>query len=434
MPYASLTSEQIKRGKKLSVFDGLATEAMTTLTGGTLLTAMAVYAGATNFQIGILAALPSLTNIFQLIAIWLVFRFRNRKRIAVASGFLARVPLVLIGIFPFLFSVGTSVEIIIFLLSFHYFFGSLAGPGWNSWMKDMIPANELGSYFSHRGRIIQVLSVVLGLLVGLLLDRVKTENEHLLIYVHASMFITGGVFGLMGTLFLAKTPEPAMEVSNKNMLGLISVPLRDKNFIKLLLFQGAWCFSLALSVPFYTVYLLKTIELPLFYLIVFNLLTQLSSIAAIKFWGRLSDKFGNKTILYLCGPLYAFSIICWPMLSVATSKANLFWLLGIIHVLTGLTTAGINLSLGNIGLKLADKETAVAYIVLRGMAMALVGSIAPVITGYIAVDANALVVLFIISGIAAALSLRLLQNVEERGEIKCSNLIQNLRQRIFASY
>ena len=144
---------------------------------------MAIYAGASNFQIGILAALPSFTNIFQLLAIWMVFKCRNRKAVALVSGFLARVPLILIGIFPFIFSTGTSVEIMIFLLAFHYFFGSLAGPGRNSWMKDLIPQQELGSYFSHRGRMIQIASVTLGMVMGLSLDWVKSEHPSMLIYM-----------------------------------------------------------------------------------------------------------------------------------------------------------------------------------------------------------------------------------------------------------
>lgn len=48
-PFTVLTTEQINKGKQLSFFDGLATEVMTTLTGDTLLTAMAIYAGASNF-------------------------------------------------------------------------------------------------------------------------------------------------------------------------------------------------------------------------------------------------------------------------------------------------------------------------------------------------------------------------------------------------
>lgn len=432
-PFAALTLDQVNTGKRLSIFDGIATELMTTLTGGTLLTAMAIYAGATNFQIGVLAALPSFTNIFQLFAIWLVFRFRNRKMIAVMSGILARTPLILIGLFPFLFSMGTSVELMILLLSFHYFFGSLAGPGWNSWMKDMIPINELGNYFSHRGRIIQIVSVSFGLMVGLLIDWMKTNHASMLIFVHAWMFIIGGIAGLLGTYFMAKTAEPAMDVSNPHIFSLMKAPLRDKNFLKLLCFQGTWSFALALAVPFYAVFLLKTIELPLSYLIGFNLVTQLFSIVAIKFWGRLSDRISNKTILFICGPLYACTILCWPMLTLAGSKHGLFWMLVGIHAVTGISTSGINLSIGNIGLKLADKETAVAYIVWRGMAMACVSSLATLLSGALAFSSQTMIVLFLLSGFGALVSLQLLRNVVEPGEKKLGQLLKRVRQRIFVS-
>ena len=80
--------------------DGLAAEAMTTLTGGTFLVAMALLMGASNFQIGLLAALSTFTNLFQLISIWLVQRFNNRRAIVVVCSFLARSPLIVIGIIP----------------------------------------------------------------------------------------------------------------------------------------------------------------------------------------------------------------------------------------------------------------------------------------------------------------------------------------------
>src|SRR5262245_32427087 len=97
-PKAQLTETEIRRGMKMVIGDGLAAEAMTTLTGGTFLVAMALLLGATNFQIGILAALPTFTNIFQLLSIWLVGRFNNRRLIAVGCALLARIPLLIIGI------------------------------------------------------------------------------------------------------------------------------------------------------------------------------------------------------------------------------------------------------------------------------------------------------------------------------------------------
>src|SRR5215218_3038487 len=136
-PKKELTEQEVQKGLRLVIGDGLATEAMTALTGGAFLVAMALLMGANNFQIGLLAALPTFTNIFQLLSIWLVRRYNNRRAIAVICGLLARFPLLLIGSLSLLVSSSASVEALIFFLFFYYFFGSIAWPSWNSWMKDL---------------------------------------------------------------------------------------------------------------------------------------------------------------------------------------------------------------------------------------------------------------------------------------------------------
>ena len=144
LPSDNLTEKQIQSGLKYFIHEGLAAEAMATFTGGTFLVAMAVLLKASNFQIGLLAALPILTNIFQLLSIWLVQKYKNRRAISVICSFLARVPLFVIGLLPFVFSAGTSINALLFFLFFHYFFTSVSGASWNSWFKDVIPEKILG--------------------------------------------------------------------------------------------------------------------------------------------------------------------------------------------------------------------------------------------------------------------------------------------------
>lgn len=182
--------------------DGIASEAMTTFTSGAFLTALALRLGASNFQIGLVAALPTFTNILQLISIYLVQRYNNRRAVVVISNFLARPPLFIIGILPLLFSTGTSIQVLIFLLFFHYAFGSIAGPSWNAWMKDLIPQGELGSYFSHCSRIMQILNVVISLVLAMVLDFVKVHHPAFEVPAYASMFLLGGIAGMLGVWFM----------------------------------------------------------------------------------------------------------------------------------------------------------------------------------------------------------------------------------------
>lgn len=150
-PRERLTEQEVRGGLNTVLQEGLTAEAMTTLTGGTFLVAFALLLGANNFQIGLLASLPTFTNVFQLTSIWLIRKYNNRRAVSVICSVLARIPLLLIGVLPFIFGQNAPVNLLLFFLFFFYLFGSIAGPSWNAWMKDLVPGEMLGVYFSKRG-------------------------------------------------------------------------------------------------------------------------------------------------------------------------------------------------------------------------------------------------------------------------------------------
>src|SRR3954454_11079841 len=333
-----LSEQQIQAGLKLVIKDGLAAEAMSAFTGGAFLVAMALMMGASNFQIGVLAALPTFTNLFQLLSIWLVRKYNNRRAIAVICAFLARFPLLIIGSLPFLFSSSASINVLIFFLFFYYFFGSIAGPAWNSWMKDLVPENKLGTYFSHRTKLTQTLNVILSISIALLLDFVKKYHPDVVLTTYASMFIAGGIIGLSGAFFLSRTPEPLGHRAGDNFFKLFKKPVQNKNFRNLLIFNSAWVFALNIATPFFFVYMMKTLGLPLSYIIALGILTQLSSIVSIKVWGRHADSFSNKTIIAIGAPLYICCIIAWCFVGVSSNEYTNIALLAVINIITGVAT------------------------------------------------------------------------------------------------
>src|SRR6195952_6059105 len=223
-PVKNLTEAQRNSGLKLVVADGISAEAMVVFTSGTFLTAMAIHMGASNFQLGVLAALPTFTTIFQVFSIWLVQRFKNRKAITTLCNFMARVPLIAIGVLPFLFSAGTSIEILIAMLFFQHIFSDIAGASWNAWMKDLIPGSKLGSFFSHRSRMAQTLNVTLSLATAIGIDYAKTHFPANEIIIYHLLFLAGGLLGMISVVLLLRTPEPEASKINGNMLSLIGKP------------------------------------------------------------------------------------------------------------------------------------------------------------------------------------------------------------------
>ena len=151
-PQISLSEQEVNKGLSLVIVEGMTTEAMVVFTQGAFLIALALLMGASNFQIGLLSSLPIFTNVFQLVSIWLVRRFNNRRAISVVCSLIARLPLLIIGFIVIYAANENAINFILFFLLFHYAFASISGPSWNAWMKDLVPENKLGAFFSQRGR------------------------------------------------------------------------------------------------------------------------------------------------------------------------------------------------------------------------------------------------------------------------------------------
>jgi MFS family permease len=451
-PSEHLSQRQITRGLNLVIKEGMVTEAMTALTGGTFLVALALLLGATNVQIGVLAALPSFSSIFQLVAIRLLQKYNNRRAIAVICNICARVPLLVIGLLPLVFSKSTSIPVLIFLLFFFYFFGSVAGANWNSWMKDLVPERKLGTYFSQRTRLTQTLNVILSLAIALSLDYVKKVHQNVELTTYAFMFIGGGIAGLIGVWLLSKTPEPVSYLPKGNMFKLFKKPLQDKNYRKLLFFNSFWSFSLNIATPFFTVYMLKTLNLPLSYIIAFGIMGQVAGIFAIKLWGKHSDKYSNKTIIKIAAPLYILCILSWPFAGMAPSFIFIALIVAVINIMSGIATSGINLSIGNIGLKLASKDEAIVYLTVKNMTVACFASLGPIAGGFLAdyfsnrsfvwnfqwqgpygtsviplLELHNLSFLFIIGGVLAFIALKSLRYINEEGELSTDLAVAELK-------
>ncbi|TWV98758.1 MFS transporter [Chitinophaga pinensis] len=427
-PTTQLTEEQVNTGMNLVTKDGLAVETMVVLTGGTFLTALALKLGASNFQIGLLAALPTFTNIFQLFAIWLAQRYNNRRVITVACTAFARFPLIVIGLMPFVFTTGTTIHTLISLLFFHYLFGSLAGATWNSWMKDLLPGEKLGSFYAQRTRLTQILNVTLSLTVSLLIDFVKTRFPEYETAALTALFLAGSVAGLSSLWLLIRTPEPLATVQPDNLIQQYVLPLKDQNFKRLLFFNGSWIFAVNLATPFLTVYMLKTMGLSVFMVTVMAIVGQLSGIMFVRIWGRYSDKYSNKTVILICASLYVAAMLAWAFTAVSASVHFTIALLTLINILTGIANSGINLSLNNLGIKLAPSGHAMVYLSAKNMMIALCSAAAPLLGGILAdffahhqqvwaaIWKSQWNFFFIMSAVLAALSTRLLKKVAESGE------------------
>src|SRR5690606_20862143 len=131
-----------------------------------------------------------------------------------------------------------------------------------------------------------------------------------------------------------------------------------------------WNFAINLAAPFFTVYLYKHLGLSVTMVTVLLVVSQATNIAVLRTWGRIADKVANKSVLTVAAPMFVLSIFLWIFVALPEDSMTSVPLLVFIHVLAGLSTAGVTLASTNIGLKLAPRGAAASYLTVASLVTA----------------------------------------------------------------
>ena len=379
----TLSEDRVRHALKYVIMDGVASQAMGILTGGAFLVAFAVKLGASNLVIGLLAAIGPLAQLLQLPSIFIVEKIRNRRLIAVAAAALSRFCWLMIALSPFIFPAKIAIAVLLILLAAVSAFGAVSGCSWNSWMRDLIPENVLGSFFSRRMRISTGVGIALSILAAVYLDFWKKQFPEQELAGYSILFLLGFAAGVLGVFFLAKTPEIRMpQVQERiHILKLLALPFRDENFRKLIAFMCSWNFAVNLAGPFFMVYMLKRLGLGMSFIIGLSIVSQVMNFLFLKIWGKYTDRFSNKSVLAISGPLFICSILAWTFTTMPEKYFLTIPLLIVIHMVMGMSSAGVSLASGNISLKLAPKGQATAYLATNTIVNSVAAGIAPILGG-----------------------------------------------------
>lgn len=383
-PQSDVTAEDREPGLRLLVVEAAFSGGTSALTTGVILTAFALHLGASNLMVGVLAATPFLSQRLQLPAIQLVERWRRRKAIAVVTSLIGRAMLAIMAALAFL---GGTGPLLAFLAAQCVLcgFGAIGSCAWNGWMRDLAPDERLGEVFARRGIWLTAISLVLGLTAALALD-LTPAGSSARDWVFAAMFAAGAVTGLASARVVAMMPEPRMPVAAGRivLVALLRQPLHDANFGRLLAFVASWRFAINLATPFFTVFIVRQLHFNISFVMVLSVASQIANIAALRLWGRLSDRFANTSVLAVCAPAYILAIVAMIGASqFADRDAVKLWLI-LLHVVMGATIAGVTLTSTNIALKLSPKGSATAYVAANAMVTALAAGLAPILGGLLA--------------------------------------------------
>ena len=370
-------------GERSLVLDASFASLAGALSGGVILSAFALGAGAGPLVIGLLGAIPFLSQAAQLPAIAFVERIRKRRTIGVLSLSAARIVIVLTALLPFLPAARTQLGWLLAAQVAICTLSSFAACAVNSWLHQLVGRESLGDFFAKRLFWGTALACVGTLAAGWLLDPHDWIERR---EAFAIAFGAAGCAGLASSYFLARAPEPVMSAGMQPaaVFAALRQPLRDPVFTKVLVFMAAWNVASNLAAPFITVYLLQQLKLPLATVTSLWVTSQVSNALTLYLWGRLSDRLSNKAILAVALPIYFACMVGLVFADIGDHHTLRLVLLYGFHLAMGAASGGIGLATGNLALKLAPQGAGTSYLAVQGLVAALAGGVAPLVAGALA--------------------------------------------------
>jgi len=291
-----LTREQIDKTKKASIVDGSAYNVMYGF-GEQYITPFALRLGASDGEIGILSSVPAfLGSLSQVLGANLADKYKDRKKIVLWFVFLHAISLIPLFIIPLLTK---SMLALTLIFTLYLVFANTAGPAWNSWIGDVISEGERTKYFAQRNKIAIAALLVSVLSAGLILNYFSNVNVWIGFGILFSISFLGRIISWYA---LTRQYEPQYVVDKESYFSFKDFLARmpETNFGNFVIFRSLMAFAVMIGSPFFAVYSLNHLHFSYIQYTIIVLFPMIIKILTMNYWGKNSEKFGNKTIMFVC--------------------------------------------------------------------------------------------------------------------------------------
>ncbi|MBI2825355.1 MAG: MFS transporter [Planctomycetia bacterium] len=358
------------------------------LTTGPLVYYLAQDLGARGLALSLLLATPNLAGLLRLFAPAVIDRAGDARRACLALSLASYVLIFALpaaGVLPNFVARPTALVLLISLLCVHQLLEFLASVALWSWLADLVPLAIRGRYFARRQIWQLAFQIPIILASGYFTDAWRSRhagepNALLLGYALPSL---AGAMCLLASLvplvFMPATPYVRAAVRGIAWRALVA-PLVDWRFVRLLAFRVWFSFANGITQAVQSTYPKRVLNLGVGDLAAMSTTMRVGQLAASRWIGPFSDRYGNRPTLVVGQACVAASLLFFLAASPATTATR--WLLLGAWVLWS-AYAVHNICLPNLMLKLAPQDDRPAYIAAHDALASLSHAAATVLGGFL---------------------------------------------------
>ena len=239
---------------------------------------------------------------------------------------------ILTSILPLLVLIFFSVYIIVL---------NIASPAWFSWIGDVVDEGYRGKWFAKRNFILGFVSIIFTLLAAFLLDFFKKNNYTMIGF--AVLFFCAMIARLISRYYVGKTYEPKLKLEKGYYFSFFQFIKKapSNNFGRFAIFRALLNFAVAISSPFFAVYMLRNLNFSYTAFMAVILAETLFGLLIMKQWGKFADKYGNYEVMKITAAFIPLYPILWLI------SNSFIYLILVPALVGGIAWAGFNLASGN---------------------------------------------------------------------------------------
>lgn len=371
-----LSEKDYVRSRNFSILEGCTARTVFNLTSGAFLAGFASYLGADDSFNGIIGALPVLAGVIQLFSPIFFEKMEKRKLTVTVLNFLHRFLLGLMVFIPFIAAGRTSR---LLLLAGIYFLAylalSFASPASSGMLIDLTPDNIRGRYFGVRESYLLAVGIVITLVMGAIMDVYKDNGNQYGGFIVMFSLVLLLSFGNFFSWSRIKEPHIKRKKMDLDLRQVVTLPLKDKGFRKIVLLFILYNVGLQIGGPFFSVYMVTGLKLNYTYIMIMSMLGTLTNVLLVRIWGRVADKKSWIIVIKFSILLLGMTHFLWFFVNSSTT----YILVPFLHIMGGAAWAGIGISTFNIQFIFSPEEGRTVYIGFNaalGGLMGFVGTLA----------------------------------------------------------
>ncbi|MBQ1984803.1 MAG: MFS transporter [Clostridia bacterium] len=314
--------------------------------GGNFFTGIMLLLNADDAFIGLMSIFVFSANLLQILSSMLLERFKSRKKLLIIVRLIVQfINIVFIGAIP-LFPINDQAKLVILGASVLILnvLSALISPGFSVWHIQLIPQHVRVKYFSFLSMTNGIIVAVFNLIGSAIVDHFGSLG--LEVWGFAVMRIIAFGVLIYDLFLLSRMKEEPYPLSEKRttLADLLIKPFKETRYLRVVAFAFTWCLIANIPGSYYSVYLLRNLEVSYSFITIINMLNVPILVLLTPVWSRILHRFSWLKTCNIAILLYAVHYLLLGFID----KGNVMWLYPTTLIYAFILAVGINLSFTNV--------------------------------------------------------------------------------------